>query len=956
MMNDLVTFPCVEVASSSSPFGYSTMRAHNRSSNIKKGYIHSHSRINEDNDSSWLPTQDSKPTDDDSWLPTVTSESDVSNHRKGQNNDVDDSWLPASNDANNKYLTNNPESDNDFDYSWLPSTFIDNNKNKQNNDNINIKNKNNNKNKNKNISNNTNNNNNKNDNGNGSNNNCGTQKKPKNDHWALAREVVFSCDQKNQNADLLKNSTDSSKQHDSPSKAKSTVESPSSGGVSSLLQKWKDLAEAKNSNKNENNSPPSNARSTCKENKNNNSSNSPPSRDGFLENNNNNPSQCPPRGSNASDGVTIEKSKDSDTDWESDKTSHSRRLSCPLPSRDSKDSNIVDAEKEKIRVVDIIKKLSREEELVASSSVNGNGNESLPPIRTSRVKVSGHLIRGRHAFKVFLMRTEHDKIQELKCLVERKVVSKFPHRSRLQSVLRLRTLRLGAEPKPEAKGHKCCVSKTLESNNRLDIMDLREKFNSGVEKGATDSRKHKRNVMKNFSNEESYVTSNSTREVDVKSKTMTKTKTKTTTVNTNTYNKKQEPQPKLESVTPKLTRSFKDHHVMHKEKHVDTYSNSNMRKEDAAHYKDDYKDIFHEDEGQFMSAKTSYSCHMEEKGISDSEDLNESSTKQGLESYEDWMISENSQTRSDFDEDESYDMQFDTTHDWINDISRPKSDWEDMRQARYQEMLDPFSGHIDIRRLLERKNVSNFLASSLRDKIDQLMMSRIQQSNVQVGKQVIVSEKSESRKEFVAIEGKEYEQEENGSMVDEDGRMERQCNEYSGFVPPYSERSWRPNIDVTSSSDPTTSPSLEQSVSSNRSHNNGTPQSSSITPHQTSIELELIYDLRGHMEQLHQEIMELRKSIKSCVTIQIKMQHSFKQNLDVATTIHSVQNKGEKPSSLGKNDCCICGDMQVDSLLYRCGHMCACFKCALELQRTSGECPICEVPIMDVVKTFGRDN
>ncbi|XP_024962485.1 uncharacterized protein LOC112502727 [Cynara cardunculus var. scolymus] len=893
----------IEVASSSSPFGYSNIRDHNRSSNIKKGYIHSHSRINEDDDSSWLPVQDSKPTTDDSWLPTVASESDVSNHQKGQNKDADDSWLPTSNDANNKYLKNNHESDNDFDYSC--------------------------------------------------NNNSGIQKKPKNDHWALAREVVFSCEQKIQNADLLEKSSDSSKRHNSP-KERSTVESPSSGGVSSLLQRWRDLAEAKNSNKNDNSSPPSNrsnSESTCKENKNNKSSNSPPLRDGFAKNNNNNPSQCPPRGSNASDGVTVEKSKDSDTDWESDKTNRSRRLSCPLPSRDSKDSNNVDAEKEKIRVVDIIKKLSREEELAASSLIGGDGNESLPPIRTSRVKVSGHLIRGRHAFKVFLMRTEHDKIQELKWLVERKVVSKFPHRSRLQSMLRIRMLRLGAEPKPGVKGHKRCVSKTLESNNRLDIMDLREKFNSRVDKGETDSEKHKRNVMKNSPDEEIYITSNPTKQVDIKSKAMTKIKTKTTTINTNIHSKKQETQQKLEPMTTKSTSSCKNHHVMHKAKDVDTYSNSNMGKEDMIRYKDDDKDIFQEDEGQFMSAKTSYT-HMEEKGISDSE--NDASMKQGLESYENWTISENSQTRSDFDEDESCEMQFDTTHDWISDISRPKSDWEDMRQARYQEMLDPFSGHIDIRRLLERKNVSSFLASSLREKIDQLMMSRIQQSNVQVGKQVVVREKSELRKEVMAIEGKEYEREQNCSMVDEDGRMERQCCEYSGFVPPYLERSWRPNIDINSSSDPTTSPSLEQSISSNRSHNNGTPQSSSVTPRHPSIELELIYDLRGHMERLHQEITELRKSINSCVTMQIKMQHSFKQNLEVAAT--TLQNKEGKPPSLGKNDCCICNDMQVDSLLYRCGHMCACFKCALELQCTSGECPICEAPIMDVVKAFGRDN
>lgn len=71
------------------------------------------------------------------------------------------------------------------------------------------------------------------------------------------------------------------------------------------------------------------------------------------------------------------------------------------------------------------------------------------------------------------------------------------------------------------------------------------------------------------------------------------------------------------------------------------------------------------------------------------------------------MTSDYSQTRSELDEyryldeDESYDMQvLDTNYDWISDISRPKSDWEYMRQARYQEMS---SGKGDIQRLLERQ-------------------------------------------------------------------------------------------------------------------------------------------------------------------------------------------------------------------------------------------------------------
>lgn len=445
----------IEVAASSSPFNHS-LRDHNRSANIK-GYIHSQyirkiKAGDEDEDSSWLPPMNAN--NDDSWLPTtsqnstLTSESEASNCRKGQNN-VDDSWLPTINDTNGKNGTNTNELDNDIDYSWLPSTFIDNNKNKQkkiiDNDktkqkNINEKNKiknkntntnpnttvtntNKNKNNNSNIKNNSSSSNNSNSNNNRNSNSTSNsknspQKKSRNDHWALAREVVFSCDPQNQKTDVKTSNSSRLKKHDSLSKSRYVVESPTSGGVSSLLQRWKDLAEVKNSDKNDNSSPSSirnNSGSSCKEDNNSNSSNSP------------------------STPSTID---DKNHEWESDKAT--RRLSCPLPSRDSKDSNPGGAEKEKIRVVDIIKKLSREEELAASHC--GNENESLPPIRTNlrhqqiegehkgfkTVKVSRHLIRGRQAFNNFLMQMEHDKHHELRWLVERRAVSKFSHRGRIQ--------------------------------------------------------------------------------------------------------------------------------------------------------------------------------------------------------------------------------------------------------------------------------------------------------------------------------------------------------------------------------------------------------------------------------------------------------------------------------------------------------------------------------------------
>jgi len=41
-------------------------------------------------------------------------------------------------------------------------------------------------------------------------------------------------------------------------------------------------------------------------------------------------------------------------------------------------------------------------------------------------------------------------------------------------------------------------------------------------------------------------------------------------------------------------------------------------------------------------------------------------------------------------------------------------------------------------------------------------------------------------------------------------------------------------------------------------------------------EMELIYDLRGHMEQLYQEMSELKKIIKGCMNMQMELQQTMK--------------------------------------------------------------------------------
>ncbi|KAL5198123.1 hypothetical protein ABZP36_001635 [Zizania latifolia] len=119
--------------------------------------------------------------------------------------------------------------------------------------------------------------------------------------------------------------------------------------------------------------------------------------------------------------------------------------------------------------------------------------------------------------------------------------------------------------------------------------------------------------------------------------------------------------------------------------------------------------------------------------------------------------------------------------------------------------------------------------------------------------------------------------------------------------------------------------------------------------HENQNTLEMEVRVRSEMAQVHHELYELRKLVESCIASQVKTQHSIKE--EVCSALREAGLMPSQPSTTAKRgSCCICRQMQVDSLLYRCGHMCACFNCADQLKSSGRSCPICQSPIEDVVR------
>uniref|UniRef100_A0A3B3YN92 E3 ubiquitin-protein ligase NEURL1 n=1 Tax=Poecilia mexicana TaxID=48701 RepID=A0A3B3YN92_9TELE len=58
-------------------------------------------------------------------------------------------------------------------------------------------------------------------------------------------------------------------------------------------------------------------------------------------------------------------------------------------------------------------------------------------------------------------------------------------------------------------------------------------------------------------------------------------------------------------------------------------------------------------------------------------------------------------------------------------------------------------------------------------------------------------------------------------------------------------------------------------------------------------------------------------------------------------------------SSSWSDECTICYENMVDTVLYACGHMCLCYACGLKLKKMANACcPICRRTIKDIIKTY----
>ncbi|KFK36390.1 hypothetical protein AALP_AA4G118000 [Arabis alpina] len=455
------------------------------------------------------------------------------------------------------------------------------------------------------------------------------------------------------------------------------------------------------------------------------------------------------------------------------------------------------------------------------------------------------VLRGRQAFYDLLRNLERDRHRELELLLERNAVSRFPQRGRIQSMLRLRSLNSGLSIQDRHRS----TTKSPDLNrveSGSPVQHLREMFQANANAEAKRRKGQESTVETERSTE-----SMRPKEISIL------LETSSTERLSPQKHKIEEAILRKNEIKSKM--SYLHHQETIVEPALETKSHNTSPRNSVTYQ-----------EPQILEKEEASKVESGTPGIQETPflELQEISFSNGWEEQEE------------YEDEQSYYGEL--SNDWLTEISRPRTYWEDLRKSRYLEVMNTRSDKDDICKLLERGTVSDFLQSGLREKIDNHLMSRVPKHHV---KRIEEADKEEEKCDI----GEEDDSSQTSS---------------SQIFAPSPAGSWS---------------SQDTGVTSTPVHN---------------LHSEMESYLRSQILQLQMEMSELRDSVKTCLDVNASLQKSVHQ---------------ENPL---KRKCCVCNETQVETLLYKCGHMCTCMRCANELLWNDGKCPICRAKILDVVRVF----
>ncbi|XP_065865899.1 uncharacterized protein [Euphorbia lathyris] len=237
----------------------------------------------------------------------------------------------------------------------------------------------------------------------------------------------------------------------------------------------------------------------------------------------------------------------------------------------------------------------------------------------------------------------------------------------------------------------------------------------------------------------------------------------------------------------------------------------------------------------------------------------------------------------------------------------------------------------EIRELLSRRSVSTLLRSGFRESLDQLVRSYVERQS-----HGPLDWEQQGSSPTHASADQELEQQSGVQNEGQENSVQRSQHGLSSSSMPPVQQLW----DQDSQHFPWPQHDVHQRF---------------------GIEWDAINDMRIDMARLQQKMNNMQRMMEACMDMQLELQRSIRQEVSAAL------NRSGGSAGLSENDlaedrskwdcvrkgvCSLCCNSNIDSLLYRCGHMCTCSKCANELVQKGEKCPMCRAPVIEVIRAY----
>ncbi|CAF2780352.1 unnamed protein product [Rotaria sp. Silwood2] len=112
----------------------------------------------------------------------------------------------------------------------------------------------------------------------------------------------------------------------------------------------------------------------------------------------------------------------------------------------------------------------------------------------------------------------------------------------------------------------------------------------------------------------------------------------------------------------------------------------------------------------------------------------------------------------------------------------------------------------------------------------------------------------------------------------------------------------------------------------------------------------------SNIDALSARLDTMQQMLQLMFTMQMDMQRSLRQDVASALANNSTTTMNSVNQPIQAGHCTVCLSAIADTVLYRCGHLCVCYMCGLQLQHgttaNAVKCPICRAPVEDILRVY----